>query len=53
VVARLVLARQHRAPARGYKATLVNGHINILDDELTGARAGMVLRAGVKELTPA
>jgi N-acyl-D-amino-acid deacylase len=30
--------------ARGYKATLVNGVVNILDDELTGARAGKVLR---------
>jgi N-acyl-D-aspartate/D-glutamate deacylase len=30
--------------ARGYKATLVNGQINILDDQLTGARAGQVLR---------
>jgi N-acyl-D-amino-acid deacylase len=30
--------------ARGYKATLVNGAINLLDDELTGARAGKVLR---------
>jgi N-acyl-D-amino-acid deacylase len=30
--------------ARGYKATLVNGAINLLDDELTGARAGRVLR---------
>ena len=30
--------------ARGYKATLVNGQINLLDDELTGARAGEVLR---------
>jgi len=30
--------------ARGYKATLVNGAINVLDDQSTGARAGMVLR---------
>lgn len=30
--------------ARGYKATLVNGQINLLDDELSGARAGKVLR---------
>ena len=30
--------------ARGYKATLVNGDVNLLDDELTGARAGTVLR---------
>ena len=32
--------------ARGYRATLVNGRINLLDDELTGERAGMVLRHG-------
>lgn len=32
--------------ARGYKATLVNGQINVLDDKSTGARAGMVLRHG-------
>ena len=32
--------------ARGYKATLVNGQINVLNDESTGARAGMVLRHG-------
>ncbi len=30
--------------AQGYKATVINGEINLLDDELTGARAGMVLR---------
>jgi N-acyl-D-aspartate/D-glutamate deacylase len=30
--------------ARGYKATLVNGRVNVRDDESTGARAGMVLR---------
>lgn len=30
--------------ARGYKATLVNGTVNIADDQLTGARAGEVLR---------
>ena len=30
--------------ARGYKATLVNGQVNILDDEHTGVRAGQVLR---------
>jgi N-acyl-D-aspartate/D-glutamate deacylase len=30
--------------ARGYRATLVNGHVNLENDELTGARAGMVLR---------
>ena len=32
--------------ARGYKATLVNGAVNVLDDQSTGARAGMVLRHG-------
>jgi N-acyl-D-aspartate/D-glutamate deacylase len=32
--------------ARGYKATLVNGQVNVLNDESTGARAGMVLRHG-------
>ncbi len=32
--------------ARGYKATLVNGRVNIRDDQSTGARAGMVLRHG-------
>lgn len=30
--------------ARGYKATLVNGQVNIRDDKPTGARAGQVLR---------
>jgi N-acyl-D-amino-acid deacylase len=30
--------------AKGYKATLVNGEINVLDDEITGVRAGRVLR---------
>jgi len=30
--------------ARGYRATLVNGVINIENDQLTGARAGKVLR---------
>jgi N-acyl-D-aspartate/D-glutamate deacylase len=39
----------HNAPhftqrARGYKATLVNGQINVLDDQHTGVRAGVVLR---------
>jgi N-acyl-D-aspartate/D-glutamate deacylase len=32
--------------ARGYKATLVNGQINVWDDKSTGARAGQVLRHG-------
>ncbi len=32
--------------ARGYKATLVNGKVNVRDDQSTGARAGMVLRRG-------
>ena len=30
----------------GYKATLVNGRVNLLDGELTGERAGQVLRHG-------
>ncbi len=30
--------------ARGYKATVINGQINLLDDQLTGAQAGKVLR---------
>ncbi len=30
--------------ARGYKATVINGQVNLLDDELTGAQAGTVLR---------
>ena len=30
----------------GYKATLVNGVVNVLDGELTGTRAGQVLRHG-------
>jgi N-acyl-D-aspartate/D-glutamate deacylase len=30
--------------ARGYRATLVNGQVNVLDGEFTGARAGQVLR---------
>jgi N-acyl-D-aspartate/D-glutamate deacylase len=39
----------HDAPrfiqrARGYKATLVNGEVSLIDGEHTGARAGMVLR---------
>jgi N-acyl-D-aspartate/D-glutamate deacylase len=32
--------------ARGYKATLVNGQVNVRDDQSTGARAGRVLRPG-------
>ncbi len=32
--------------ARGYKATLVNGRVSVLDGEHTGARAGTVLRHG-------
>jgi N-acyl-D-amino-acid deacylase len=34
--------------ARGYKATLVNGQVNVRDDKSTGARAGMILRLGAK-----
>ena len=30
--------------ARGYKATIVNGHVNVLDGEHTNERAGRVLR---------
>jgi N-acyl-D-aspartate/D-glutamate deacylase len=30
----------------GYRATLVNGAVNVLDGELTGTRAGQVLRHG-------
>jgi N-acyl-D-amino-acid deacylase len=30
--------------ARGYRATLVNGRVNVRDDQSTGERAGMVLR---------
>jgi N-acyl-D-aspartate/D-glutamate deacylase len=36
--------------ARGYKATLVNGQVNVRDDQSTGARAGMVLRHGQKAM---
>jgi N-acyl-D-aspartate/D-glutamate deacylase len=32
--------------ASGYKATLVNGRVNLVDGELTGERAGRVLRHG-------
>lgn len=32
--------------ARGYHATLVNGQVNVRNDQSTGARAGMVLRHG-------
>lgn len=30
----------------GYKATLVNGQLSLLDGELTGNRAGTVIRHG-------
>ena len=33
--------------SRGYKATIVNGEINIEDGEHTGVRAGTVIRHGV------
>ncbi len=37
--------------ARGYKATIVNGEVNVRDDQSTGARAGMILRhAGAKAM---
>ena len=32
--------------AKGFKATIVNGEISLLDDELTDKRAGKVLRFG-------
>ena len=32
--------------SRGYKATLVNGRVSVLDGEHTGTRAGAVLRHG-------
>ena len=31
--------------AKGFKATIVNGKVSLRDDELTGVRAGEVLRA--------
>ncbi|MBC81096.1 MAG: amidohydrolase [Gammaproteobacteria bacterium] len=37
-------ARRYIQKARGYKVTLINGQINLMDDELTGAQAGEVLR---------
>jgi N-acyl-D-aspartate/D-glutamate deacylase len=30
--------------SKGFKATIVNGSVNVLDGEPTGARAGQVLR---------
>ena len=30
--------------SRGFKATIVNGQVNVLNGEPTGARAGQVLR---------
>ena len=39
--------------AVGYKATLVNGRVNLLDGELTGERAGRVLRHGVRKAAAA
>lgn len=30
--------------AKGFKATIVNGEVSLLDGELTGTRAGKVLR---------
>jgi N-acyl-D-amino-acid deacylase len=32
--------------AKGFKATIVNGQISLIDGELTGTRAGQVLRHG-------
>lgn len=37
-------APRYAQRARGYRATLVNGEINLLDDALTGTRAGQVVR---------
>lgn len=37
-------AARYIQKARGYKATVINGQINLLDDQLTGAQAGEVLR---------
>ena len=34
--------------ANGYRATLVNGEISLIDGEHTGARAGQVLRPGAR-----
>ena len=39
----------HGAPryiqkSQGFKATIVNGQVSLLDGELTGSRAGQVLR---------
>lgn len=39
-------AQRYIQKARGYKAAVINGQINLLDDELTGAQAGEVLRHG-------
>ncbi len=37
--------------ASGYKATLVNGEVNLVDGELTGARAGKVLRHAARAMS--
>ena len=39
-------AKRYIQKARGYKTTIINGQVNLIDDELTGARAGEVLRHG-------
>ncbi|MBU6269917.1 MAG: amidohydrolase family protein [Betaproteobacteria bacterium] len=39
-------ARRFNQRAVGYRATIVNGEVNVLNDEHTGARAGRVLRHG-------
>lgn len=36
-------------PSIGYKATIVNGRINVMDGECTGRHAGKVLRHGNRE----
>jgi N-acyl-D-aspartate/D-glutamate deacylase len=39
-------ARRFNQRAVGYRATIVNGEVNVLNDEHTGVRAGRVLRHG-------
>ncbi|HOB95037.1 MAG TPA: hypothetical protein PK306_14495 [Aquabacterium sp.] len=45
-------APRYQQRASGYRATLVNGTVSLLDGELTGERAGQVLRH-VKRAAPA
>jgi len=37
--------------ARGYRATIVNGQVNVVDGEHTGVRAGSVLRHGIRPVS--